>query len=290
MENSSSNWPNLPGARQPGVDSPLQAASNYRLWESARTEGGPAIIQGSDLDEVYASACEVAGSDCEHGTLVVHLDLPTSRDGRLPLPRDYPLPEVMNDEQRQKWLAELVAWWQLDRSSLEHRMPFVHGARLRRYRGKIDQIARIKKLLKKKASTRAVAVLIDPFRDFTTDGEHEEFASFCLVEFKRRDAGLPKPEIDAITFYRAQEFARLWPVNIAELRHLQLEICDELACSPGRITTITADARTHSRSPTQVAMPIIDRWLDQAPEKIHALANALVFQTTEGKYADVLAD
>lgn len=56
-------------------------------------------------------------------------------------------------------------------------MPFVHGSRLRRYGGKINQVERVIKLLKTKASTRALAVLIDPFRDFTADGEGEEFGA-----------------------------------------------------------------------------------------------------------------
>jgi hypothetical protein len=155
-------------------------------------------------------------------------------------------------------------------------MPFIHGSRLRRYGGKINQVDRVIKLLKTKASTRALAVLIDPFRDFTADGVDEEFASFCLVQFKRRELGGAQRAVDVIAFYRAQEFARWWPINIAEIRHLQWEICAALGFLPGRITTIAGDARTHSRSPTQVAMPIIDRWLDQAPERLHLLANALV--------------
>jgi hypothetical protein len=38
-----------------------------------------------------------------------------------------------------------------------------------------------------------------------------------------------------------------------------------------------------SRSPTQVAMPIVDRWLDQAPERLHLLADALVHQQINGQ-------
>ncbi|RYG87563.1 MAG: hypothetical protein EON59_07050 [Alphaproteobacteria bacterium] len=156
-------------------------------------------------------------------------------------------------------------------------MPFVHGGRLRRYGGKFDQIERIKSILSDKASTRALAVLVDPLRDFTKDGKDEQFASFSMVEFKRRELGTNRYAIDAVAFYRAQEFARWWPINVAELRHLQLDICHDLGSRfiPGRITTIAADARTQSRTPTQVAMPIVDRWLDQAPQKLHALANAI---------------
>ncbi|WP_202308655.1 metallophosphoesterase [Mesorhizobium sp. L-8-10] len=258
-----------------GVDAKEHPPIIRRLWSASTMPGSPTLIQGTDLDEVYERACEAAGAEAANGMLVVHLDLPASAGAELPLPTTYPLPEPMEDADRRRWLSELVAWWQLERSGLEHRMPFVHGSRLRRFGGKINQIERIIKLLREKPSTRALAVLVDPFRDFTEDGQNEEFASFCLVEFKRRDVSGSQHFVDAIAFYRAQEFARWWPINVAELRLLQHEICGALSFLPGRITTIAGDARTHSRSPTQVAMPIIDRWLDQAPERLYLLGNAL---------------
>ena len=143
------------------------------------------------------------------------------------MPNNYPMSEPIEPGARQEWLRELVGWWQLGRSKLEQRMPFVHGTRLRRYGGKIDQIERIKKLLEK-ASTRALAVLVDPFRDFTADGSGEQFASFSLVEFKRRSLGNGRHSVEVIAFYRAQEFARWWPINVAELRALQVEVCRDL--------------------------------------------------------------
>lgn len=259
-----------------GVDAPAMPAITKRLWASEDITDGPTTIQGGDIDEVYERVVEMARLEAEGNTLIVHLDLPSHETDRLPLPNNYPMAEPLEPGARQEWLRELVGWWQLDRSKLEQRMPFVHGTRLRRYGGKIDQVERIKKLLKQKASTRALAVLVDPFRDFTADGSGEEFASFSLVEFKRRNLGNGRSSVEVIAFYRAQEFARWWPINVAELRSLQIEVCRHLNFDPGRITTIAADARTHSRSPTQVAMPIVDRWLDQAPERLHALANALV--------------
>jgi len=208
----------------------------------------------------------------------VHLDLPRDDATTLPLPVSYPVPEPLSDSEKDAWMRELVKWWQLDRSQLDHRIPYIHGGRLRRFGGKIDQVARIIRLLRHGSTTRALAVLIDPFRDFVSDGR-EEFASFCLVEFKRRLISAGSEAIDCIAFYRAQEFARWWPINVAELRSLQREIGRELGLVPGRITTIAADARTISRSPTQVAMPIIDRWLDQAPERLHLLASALLHRS-----------
>lgn len=272
-----------------GVEAKECAPIVRRLWSGSSMPGSPILIQGTDIDEVYERACEAAGAEAANGILIVHLDLPNLPGEDLPLPSSYPLPEPMEDADRRIWLNELVAWWQLERSGLEHRMPFVHGSRLRRYGGKINQIDRIIKLLKEKPSTRALAVLVDPFRDFTEDGQNEEFASFCLVEFKRRDVSSSQRFIDAIAFYRAQEFARWWPINVAEMRLLQQEICSSLGFLPGRITTIAGDARTHSRSPTQVAMPIIDRWLDQSPERIYLLGNALAHcNVREGRQCDAV--
>jgi hypothetical protein len=289
--------PHTPEVRIEAIPLPRSGAEDHRpapilrrLWttgvRSAETvlvsSGAPVIVEGSDLDEVYARALAIAKSDARRGTLLVHLDLPDDDGKTLPLPSAYAVPDDLQGDERQTWLRELVEWWQLDRSQLETRIPYLHGARLRRYGGKIDQIERIIALLRAKPSTRAVAVLVDPFRDFAPDGAGEEFASFCLVEFRRRDADAGRIAVDAIAFYRAQEFERWWPINIAELRFLQREICEELGFRPGRITTIAADARTISRSPTQVAMPIVDRWLDQAPERLHLLADALVHKAMHG--------
>lgn len=261
-------------------------AVRRRLWIQNEHSGAPVlvvpdapiVIEGSDIDQVYARARAAASAEAKRSTLIVHLDLPPGQD--LPLPSGYPVPDG-HEGARDAWLRDLVGWWQRDRSQLEHRIPYLHGSRLRRYGGKIDQIRRIIELLKIKESSRALAILVDPFRDFNPDVMKERFASFCLVEFRRRDVGT-RTIVDAIAFYRTQEFARWWPVNIAELRYLQNEICAELRAEPGRITTISADARTISRSPTQVAMPTVDRWLDQVPERIHLLADALVYRAVRG--------
>lgn len=273
-----------------GAEDPRPTPILRRLWTTgvrpAETvvvsPGSPVTVEGTDLDEVYARALAIARTNASRSTLIVHLDLPDDDSRTLPLPAAYAVPDDLQGDERQTWLRELVEWWQLDRSQLEPRIPYLHGARLRRYGGKIDQIERIIALLRAKPSTRAVAVLVDPFRDFAPNGAGEEFASFCLVEFRRRDADAGRIAVDAIAFYRAQEFERWWPINIAEVRFLQREICEELGYHCGRITTIAADARTISRSPTQVAMPIVDRWLDQAPERLHLLADALVHKRTQG--------
>lgn len=281
--------PNNPSVSIEGVSVPRSGVEPenrpkivQRIWSNDVVKGCPVVIHGDNLDEVYDRVCESAANEAANGTLIVHLDLRSSVSKDLPLPLNYPMAEAMSNEARQRWLNELVEWWQLDRSKLEDRMPFVHGSRLRRYGGKVDQIQRVITLLKSKSSTRALAILIDPFRDFSVDGQNEEFASFCLVQFKRNKIGPGRDELQVVAYYRAQEFARWWPINIAELIYLQIEICSAVGLRRGVVTTITADARTHSRSPTQVAMPVIDRWLDQAPERILLLSNALIERKING--------
>jgi hypothetical protein len=262
-----------------GIGGDLLPPVIRRLWpQEERLLGAPTVIQGTDIDEVYARACSAAGDEAHRSMLIVHLDLSEEEVGEgLPFPASYPLGDEVDTAERQRWLDDLVSWWQLPRSQLEHRIPYVHGTRLRRYAGAVDQVDRIINLLRTSSTTRALAVLVDPLRDFKPNGEHEEFASFCLVEFRRREVLTGGIAVDCIAFYRAQEFERWWPVNVAELRYLQRAVADALQFRAGRITTIAAEARTTiSRTPTQVAIPIIDRWLDQAPHMLHVLASTLV--------------
>ncbi|MFA6965255.1 metallophosphoesterase [Bosea sp. (in: a-proteobacteria)] len=268
-----------------GFDLAAGAVYSARLWRTnEQVPGGPVVIQGKDIDDVYARAVRAASEEANMAMLIVHLDLPQPEldgDGKptgLPFPAAYPDPERTPSNEKVRvtaaWVDDLASWWQLPRSSLEPRIRYIHGTRLRRFAGQFDQIKRIVSLLRSSSSTsRAVAVLVDPLRDFGVSGDGEDFASFCLVQFRRRPDGEDGDRLDCTAYYRAQEFKHWWPINVAELRRLQIEVAGEINCNPGRITTIAADARAvAARSPGQVAVPVIDRWLDQAPEKLMALA------------------
>jgi len=69
---------------------------------------------------------------------------------------------------------------------------------------------------------------------------------------------------------RAQLLCSLIATWTLRSRPGQIDFC--LVClvhagQPGPISTITACARSLASPPTQVAMRVIDRWLDQTPEK-----------------------
>ncbi|MBB4124465.1 metallophosphoesterase [Martelella radicis] len=254
-----------------------------RVWrENHAVAGGPVIIKGTDINEVYIRAVRAAQEEARGGMLIVHLDLPnTTTEDRenLPFPRSYPDPDSEpSGSAEHAWVRDLVSWWQLPRSTLEERIPYIHGTRLERFAGRFNQIKRLTSLLRQnKTTSRGIATLVDPTRDFTADGSKEDFASFCLIQFKWHvDKVGGRNLLDCIGYYRAQEFKHWWPINVAELRELQQQVAAAVDGEPGRITTIAADARAVlTRAPGQVAVPVIDRWLDQAPEKLAGLATLL---------------
>ena len=259
-----------------GLDATPAPSSSNRLWfPTDDSKDAPVVIQGSNFDEVYARVTQAARDDAKEKTLIVQLDLSDFTAVKR-LPTDYPT-TIAGDTERTEWLKDLVGWWQLPQSQLQERVPYIHGTRLHNYANNLDQIDRVRTLLKDKQTTRAIALLVDPSVDFKEpSGGKTDFASFCLVQFTRRDEN-STVFIDCVGYYRAQgEWSSGGQLTIAELLELQTQVGKPFNGQPGRITTITACARSLARSPTHVAMPVIDRWLDQTPEKYFILASALL--------------
>ena len=266
---------------RPGTD--LQSVDDepIALWRQIEASEGSIVIQGDNLDTVYHRACEMAQGAASGTTLIVDLDLLV--ESRAGMPTGYPAPPLLDEAAKVRWFDELAGWWQARHSRLEQRVPYHHGTRLHSYGGVLDQIARVSKLLDRKASSRAIAVLVDPLRDFTPDAVDEEnFPSFCLVQFRRRNLGKGRAVVDVVGYFRAQEFRRWWPINVSELRALQLAVCAGSRVSAGRITTVTAEARVIGRSPTEVSVPVVDRWLDQHPGRLFLLATSLAGDNSAG--------
>lgn len=253
-------------------------STSMRLWSPTDSiEDAPVAIQGTNFDEVYARVVVAACEEAKERTLIVQLDLSDFTAVKR-LPERYPT-KLATTEERIHWLADLVNWWQLPQSQLQERVPYIHGTRLHNYASNLNQIDRVRSLLKTKQTTRAIALLVDPSIDFKDSaGAKNDFASFCLVQFTRRDEK-DAIYVDCVGYYRAQEMVQWWPINVAELLHLQTEVAKGFAGRPGRITTVTACARSAGVLPTHVAMPVIDRWLDQTPEKYFILASTLLSGT-----------
>lgn len=242
----------------------------YRLWEDDPTASGPLTIFGTSIDDVYARAIQAVNSSSNR-TIVCTIDFQS--DDSIPFPQTYPYRG--SNEERREWFEETVRWWQLPASRIEARIPYIHGSRLKRFGGSLDQIERVVSLLlKEKATSKAIALVVDPGRDFTNG---KPFASFCFVQFCLRTDN----RLDCIGYYRVQEFNYWWPVNVAELRHLQMEVASKASVIPGKITTITPYPRLSEniRRPTKVAVPLLDQWVDNHPVRIAQIALALANRT-----------
>ncbi|MBJ3785619.1 metallophosphoesterase [Devosia sediminis] len=256
-----------------GLEPDWSACVSLKLSQPRHDESAPVMITGTDITEVYERVVEAASGKAAGGIIIADLDL--NPDVRLPLPEGFPLTSEMPGEDRTKWLQDIVAWWQLPNPKNVVTFPFPHGSRLRNYNGNFDQLNRIISLLKDKPTSRAIATLIDPARDFSETGTGEVFASFCLVEFKLQEVKNGPRKLDIIGFYRVQEFSQWWPVNVAELRQLQYAVAAEVPnVVVGRIVTIAGEARSE-RAIVQVAVSVLDRWHDQAPTLFHVLTTVL---------------
>lgn len=234
-----------------------------QLWENDPASMGPISIYGDSVDEVYARSIQ---SISKYPARSIACTVKFESIDTCSFPIAYPYSGT--SDERNEWFAETVKWWQQPTSRMDGRIPYIHGSRLKRFGGNIDQIERIIRLLKSKEPTsRTIALVVDPGRDF---GLETSFASFCFVQFCLRQ----NLELDCIGYYRAQEFNHWWPVNVAELRYLQAEILAETQLKPGNITTITPYPRLSNdiRQPTKVAVPIIDQWVDSHPVRIAQIA------------------
>ena len=257
------------GIQQSGRSNNPTESATYQIWEGDQQQTGPVVLVGASIDDLYPRVVQAADKMSDRALICV-LDL-YKDDIELPIPRQYPYEE--NDARRREWFSETVRWWQLSVSKIEARIPYLHGSRLRRFNGVYNQIERIIELLKddRPETSRAIAMVIDPMRDLHQ--RDKQFASFILVQFCKR----PQNILECIGYYRAQEFALWWPVNVAELRHLQLEVSKKARLQPGRIMTITPypRVRTADRQPTKVAVPLIDQWTDNHPVRIGQIAQAM---------------
>ncbi|MEV5057877.1 metallophosphoesterase [Agrobacterium radiobacter] len=270
-----------------GLDLRVSAPASLTLLGLKSVPGAPVLVQGSNLDELYALAARKARAHVGE-TLIVHYEPTDAGKGSLKLPSEYPRSNSVSEEEMQNWLEDLVKWWQLERSSRDNDFPYPHGSRLRLFGGKLNQIDRIVRLLSREPSSRALAVLVDPLRDFDRNGEEEAFPSFTMMQVRKRETSRDVYSVDVIGFYRAQEFSQWWPVNMAELRLLQSELADQLKASPGMITTVTTDARFKPQGPGQVSVPVFDRWVDQSPEKLFMLALTLSGDTRDEPFQRLL--
>jgi len=285
-----------PGGRIRKMDS-----VSFPLWDdssaSSRDSADPKIISGDSLDVVYDRILAFfegrTERDATQNLLCEILSPPT--DGTLP--KNYPEIPGRDGAQREDWLRQLIRWWQRPGTTLDSSVGFTHGQRIYRLNGQEnDQLKIAVEAIKQKIDTsRAIISLVGPGSDNWSS--KDEAPSFCSVQFLVAHHG-NELHLNCLAYFRKQEMRYWWPVNIGELVLLQHQALEKLRLKyhdllQGSIITVSAIA-VASDSVPKVAVPIVDRLLDEDPDVLWQLAYSLVWpgypqrDRIEKKWAELL--
>jgi 3',5'-cyclic AMP phosphodiesterase CpdA len=266
----------------PGGKVTTETVATARLWEPA-PDGAPAdamTVRGASVSDVYARLQSIFAERPRSMPLrdiICEIEKPSDA-GKVPA--DYSDPDGVKDVQA--WMDGLVDWWQQRDSRLLDWTTFNHGERIYRRWG--DQVAYAAEALSAgaggdgHATTRALIVLFDQVKDTTRkEGEPEpSFPSFVAAQLQLVRDG-ERTRLDCTGYFRKQDMRYWWPINVAELAQVQRRVIERLSVTglvAGRLRTITAFAQAQDRLPA-VAVPAIDRAVDQAEEELWELAQGL---------------
>ena len=283
-----------PGRKTP----PVIDRQAVGLWQ-AEMEGEarePTTIAAATAHSAYArirALFALEGEDTRPN-VIVEIDDPSDA---AQLPPDYP--EVPGAD-RDRWLTELVDWWQLKRSELvaEKLTLFNHGERIHTRWG--DQVNRVVlSLNQREESSRALILLMGPretgrYPSDERDPRKGSYPALVAVEFVLAQRGGIET-LDCCAYFRVQEMQYWWAVNVAEIARLQEEVRSRVESRPatGRIVTYAAIAHWKTALP-RVAVPTIDLLVEDR-NRLSALAYAVAYPDSASDparedWARVLAD
>jgi 3',5'-cyclic AMP phosphodiesterase CpdA len=259
----------------------LPPTQPYKLWEATTARARPMharVVTGQTLDETYDHIVAIYGG-VSPTTLIPNLLCEISDVPPQPgIPVHYPEIPGEAPENRQQWFEHMVRWWQRRETRLRERFSFTHGERLYRYGASAtNQVAdAIRALREKENTSRAVMTLLLPSFDLEA-GAKRKFPHFCTLQFYI--TSISTPQLHCVAYFRKQEMRYWWPVNVAELVSVREEVFAQLqteyqGITRGTITTIAGIAYASDTCP-KVAVPLIDRLLDEDPDALWELTYAL---------------
>jgi hypothetical protein len=266
---------------EPQFRSPcVSLAQPYVRSEDTAT---PWVVRAQTADAAYQQLRDFPAELSAPRPVISVVEEPSSTAA---LPSNYPV------DRDDAWLDGVVRWWQLanpEAVRLIAGSDFNHGERLY---GRTDAIKRAVAAL---PSSKAIALLID--HEEAGDPERE-YPALTAIQLHARVVKTGTL-LDVVGFYRKQDLRLWWPVNMAELAHVQrhaLQATEKNRAllkpvTPGRLTSI-ASIGTHDNVLPQLAGTSLDRALDLRPEWPHRLA-LLAAQPrgeTLKEWADALAD
>ncbi len=278
-------------ATSPGIPLQLSQTKVFPVWQrsGSPTLAGSAVnvIEGGTVEEAYDRLMAVFSASPSKDSGVFNLVCRVDRAMHpVRMPAFYPPIPGVDADKRAQWFTERVEWWQkqeFKRLRREHCLN--HGNRIYSYDVSVNQLESVIEILKAKPkSSRAVVTLIKPhFGDLKAEAK---FPCFCFVHFAIRE-DRNQLALELIAYFRKQEMRFWWPVNVAELAYLQLQVFESVEnrvsdrekkkLVMGPIITITAEARVEDKIPN-ILVPALDYDLEENPKKLWDMTYAL-FET-----------
>lgn len=205
----------------------------YDIFETNNT----IVLEDDNITSLYNKVINIASNETnKNKQLICNFDLKNYQEKEYPIPLMYP-----NDKNKQiryeKEIKKHVDWWQQDRTIFND-IGELHGPRLKKYNGYIDQLNYIYQQLKSDLYTsKTVAILIEPIKDFHDNNKYPSFISCQFIIREKNE----KKYLDILANFRKQEMRYWWALNIAELYKLQHDMKNKLGneIHLGKITTIS---------------------------------------------------
>jgi 3',5'-cyclic AMP phosphodiesterase CpdA len=275
---------------EPGAKVVLTPKISFPFWAGSDYEGRGLhnVVTGRNIDEVYERLLFLIEDRADHGVLHDVYSAIQQAPLELHIPKAYPPIPESYPEARDTWFSEQVNWWQRPASRLN--VPFTHGGRIFHYRGDhVNQLETCIRVLRKKVGTsRAFICLYDPLSDAREDGLKPKAPHFSSMQFWiDEEEGWPR--LNCIGYFRKQEIRYWWSVNVGELARLQNHVHSALLSTIeglrlGKLATFTSIVYAGSSYP-RVAVPLIDRLLDQESTAVWKLAHVLAYPSSDKRLA-----
>lgn len=271
---------------EPGAKTVVTPKISFPFWAGSDYEGPGVhhVVTGNNIDEVYERLLFLIEDRANHGLLHDVYSVIQQAPLELRIPKAYPpIPESYPGA-RDTWFGDQVDWWQRPTSHLK--VPFTHGGRIFHYGGgQVNQLETCIRVLKKKVGTsRAFICLYDPLADAREEGVKPKAPHFSSMQFWiDEEEGYPR--LNCIGYFRKQEIRYWWAVNVGELARLQNQVHSSLLSTIeglklGKLATFTSIVYAGSSYP-RVAVPLIDRLLDQNGNVVWELAQVLAYPLSD---------
>jgi 3',5'-cyclic AMP phosphodiesterase CpdA len=266
----------------------LSGDNIFRINDTTETDN-TIVLEDDNITELYNKVISISNDkENQNKQLICNLDLKKNDNEQFPIPEMYP-EDKKQQEHYEKEIKKHVEWWQQD-STIFDDIGELHGPRLKRYNGYIDQLNYISKQLNSDINTsKTIAILIEPIKDFHDD---IKYPSFISCQFIVRDKN-NKKYLDIVANFRKQEMRYWWALNIAELFKLLLDMKNKIdsSISLGKIVTISnkftfAEEKAFGRS----YVSSIDYYIDMDPAYLMHQAHSIMCNNNFHVSSDKLED